>query len=65
MVHVFGSELVKCVQEISVVIQDKKVAGHISLAQRFPVLSSRNRNTETLGLGIGIVSESEPIFQLR
>ena len=27
--------------------------------QRFPVLSSRNRNTETLGSGLGIVSESE------
>ena len=35
MVHVFESELVKCVQEISVGIQDKKVAGHISLAQGF------------------------------
>ena len=29
MVHVFESELVKCVQEISVGIQDKNVAGHV------------------------------------
>ena len=36
MVHVFESELVKCVQEISVGIQDKKVAGHISLAPARP-----------------------------
>ena len=36
MVHVFGSEFNKLVQEISVGIQDKKVAGHISLALARP-----------------------------
>ena len=38
MVHVFESELVKCVQEISVGIQDEKVAmlGPLSLAPAGP-----------------------------
>ena len=51
------------------IVKYKKVRrrniGFESCQQRFSVLSSRNRNTETLRLGIRIVSESEPIFQLR